>query len=53
LDTDKGKNKAVLHDPAVEVFADGSGDDLSEISILFLIPLRIDFLILLKMLVGE
>jgi len=33
--------KTVLHDPAVEVFADGGGNDLSEITIL------------LKMFVGD
>ena len=42
--------KTVFHDPAVEVFANGGGDDLSEISILVLIPLRIDLFIFFKML---
>jgi len=42
-----------FHDPAVEIFADGGGDDLSEITVLLFIPLRIDFFILLKMLVGD
>ena len=45
--------KTVLHDPAVEVFADGGGDDFSEITILLFIPLRIDFFIFFKMLVGD
>ena len=45
--------KTVLHDPAVQVFADGGGDDLSEITILLFIPFRIDFFIFFKMLVGD
>jgi hypothetical protein len=45
--------KTVFHDPAVEVFAAGGGDDLSKISVLLFIPFRIDFFIFLKMLVGD
>lgn len=45
--------KTVLHDPAIKVFADVSGNDLFEISIFFLVPFRIDFFILFKMLVGN
>ena len=46
-------SKTVFHDPAVEVFADGGGNDLSEISILLFITLRIDFFIFFKMLIGD
>ena len=45
--------KTVFHDPAIQVFADGSADNLSEITVLLFIPFRIDFFVFLKMLAGD